>query len=119
MTILTGLAIGMTTSVFATNLLWVLLLANWVIEWQWAERWQALRNNRLLQAFLLLAAVHLVWLLGTENLAYGLYDLQKKLPLFVIPLVVLTSKPLQRKELLPVAAAYCLTVLTVSLVGLG
>ena len=109
----------MTTSVFATNLLWVLLLANWVIEWQWAERWQALRNNRLLQAFLLLAAVHLVWLLGTENLAYGLYDLQKKLPLFVIPLVVLTSKPLQRKELLPVAAAYCLTVLTVSLVGLG
>lgn len=109
----------MTTSVFATNLLWVLLLANWVIEGQWKEKWETMKHRPLLHAFLLMAAVHIVWLLGTENISYGLFDMQKKLPLLAIPLVVLSSKPLQRKELLPVAAAYCLTVLTMTFVGLG
>ena len=109
----------MTTSVFATNLLWVLLLANWVVEWNWHDKYQALRNNRLLHAFLILAAVHILWLLGTENLNYGLFDIQKKLPLIAIPLVVLTSKPLQSRECFIVAIAYAATILTVSLVALG
>ena len=114
-----GLVVSMTTSVFATNLLWVLLLANWVVEWNWKEKFSQFRQYHLLHAFLVMAAVHIVWLLGTSNLSYGLFDLQKKLPLLAIPLVVLTSKPLGRKELFPVAAAYCLTVITVSFVALG
>ena len=114
-----GLVVSMTTSVFATNLLWVLLLANWVVEWNWKEKFSQFRQYHLLHAFLVMASVHLVWLLGTSNLSYGLFDLQKKLPLLAIPLVVLTSKPLGRKELFPVAAAYCLTVITVSFVALG
>ncbi len=114
-----GLVVSMTTSVFATNLLWVLLLVNWVVEWNWKEKFSQFRQYHLLHAFLVMAAVHLVWLFGTSNLSYGLFDLQKKLPLLAIPLVVLTSKPLGRKELFPVAAAYCLTVITVSFVALG
>lgn len=109
----------MTTSVFATNLLWVLLLANWVVEGQWKAKWQSLRRSPLLQAFVVLAAVHIVWLAGTENLSYGLFDIQKKIPLLAIPLVVLTTPPLAGKERIPVAAAYCLTVVVMTFVGLG
>ncbi len=111
------LAVGMTTSVFLTNLVWVLLLANWVAEWDWGARLKALRSSRLLQAFLVLMGIHLLWLAGTADLAYGLYDIQKKLPLAAIPLVVLTSRPLARRELLCVAAAHGGTLLVLSVIG--
>ena len=109
----------MTTSVFATNLLWVLLLANWVVEGNWKAKGQALCQSPLLQAFIVLAAVHILWMAGTQNISYGLFDMQKKLPLLAIPLVVLTTPPLSHREQLPVAAAYCLTVLVMTFVGLG
>lgn len=115
--LLCGLAVSMTTSVFITNLLWVLLLANWVTEWNWKEKFAGFRHNYLLHAFLMMAGVHLVWLLGTHNLAYGLFDIQKKLPLFFIPLVALTTPPLSRRELSWVGISYVGTVLVVSVIG--
>ena len=108
----------MTTSVFVTNLLWTLLLVNWVAEWNWKEKFEDFRENYLLQAFLVLFAVHVLWLLGTSNMSYALFDLQKKIPLFVVPLVVSTSRPLVRKERLSVATLYVTTVLVVSIIGL-
>lgn len=108
----------MTTSVFATNLLWVLLLANWGCEWNWREKFCNFKHNHLLHAFLLMAAVHLLWLAGTQNMAYALFDIQKKLPLFLVPLVVLTSPPVTRRELTLIAISYVGTILVVSVIGL-
>ena len=34
----------MTTSVFFTNLLWVLLVVNWVVEWNWREKFADFRQ---------------------------------------------------------------------------
>ena len=100
------LAVAMTTSVFATNLLWFLLLVNWVAEWNWKEKFADFRSNYLLQAFLVLMAVHLLWLVGTSNMQYALFDIRKKLPLLAIPLVILTTRPLEYKESLNVGIAY-------------
>ena len=111
------LAASMTTSVFATNLLWTLLLVNWVAEWNWKEKFSDIRSNHLLQAFLVLLIVHLLWLIGTSNMDYALFDLQKKLPLFAIPLVVLTSRPLEQKERLNVGIAYTAAIMVVSIIG--
>ena len=111
------LAASMTTSVFATNLIWTLLLVNWVAEWNWKEKFSNFRSNYLLQAFLALLFVHLLWLIGTSNMHYALFDLQKKLPLFAIPLVVLTSRPLEQKERLNVGIAYTAAVMVVSIIG--
>lgn len=108
----------MTTSVFFTNLVWVLLVANWVAQWNWREKFADFGCNYLLQAFLALLAVHVLWLLTTDNIAYALYDLQKKLPLFCIPLVVLTTAPPTPKETLSIGVCYVGTVLTVTIIGL-
>ena len=112
------LAVSMTTSVFVTNLLWTLLLVNWVVEWNWKEKFANWGQNYLLHAFLVLLGVHLLWLMGTSNMDYALFDLQKKIPLFVIPLVVLTSRPLEHNERLSVAILYVTTVWVVSIIGL-
>ena len=111
------LAAAMTTSVFATNLIWTLLLVNWVAEWNWKEKFADFRHNYLLQAFFVLLGIHLLWLIGTSNMQYALFDLQKKLPLFIIPLVVLTSRPMEYVERLNVAIAYTAAVMVVSIIG--
>ncbi len=112
------LAIGMTTSVFATNLFWVLLVANWVAEWNWKEKFSDFMHNHLLHAFLVLAAVHIVWLIGTENMSYGLFDMQKKLPLLAIPLVVLTTPAPTLRDRRMIGISYVGTVLVVSIIGM-
>lgn len=111
------LAVFMTTSVFMANMMWVLLAANWVAEWNWKEKFGDFKQNHLLQAFAVLLAVHLLWLVGTENMGYALFDLQKKLPLFVIPLVVLTTAPPSKKELRAIGFCYITTILVVAVIG--
>lgn len=112
------LAVCMTTSVFATNLAWVLLLANWVAEWNWRDKFADFRHNYLLHAFMALLAVHAVWLIGTENLTYALFDLQKKLPLFALPLIILTTAPPNREESLCIGGCYVTTIFVVTAIGL-
>lgn len=108
----------MMSSVFCANLAWVLLLANWVAEWNWKDKFADFKHNYLLQAFLLLFIVHLLWLAGSANLDYGLFDIQKKLPLVAVPLVMLTTNPLNRRESFCVGLVYVLTVVVLSVIGL-
>lgn len=72
----------------------------------------------LLTAFLVLMAVHLLWLIGTANMPYGLDDIFKKLPLLAIPLVVLTSSPLNRKQLHLLFFFYIGTIFVATIIGL-
>lgn len=107
----------MTTSVFFANMMWVLLLVNWVAEWNWREKFADFKHNYLLHAVLVMLAVHILWLIGTENLSYAFFDIQKKLPLFALPLVILTSPRLNKKELMGVGACYLATILVMTIVG--
>ena len=43
--------------------------------------------------------LHLVGLIYTQNFDYALHDLKTKLPLFLLPLYISTSKPLNNKTL--------------------
>lgn len=116
--LLTLLGGCMVTSTWASNLVWVLLGANWVFEGRWREKWQMAKDSRLLHAYL---GVYLLLLLGmtwTENLHYGWWILQVKLPLLVVPLVVLTTRPLEGRVRHWVLWAYAATVLVVSIIGL-
>lgn len=108
----------MTTSVFLANLVWVLLLVNWLAEWNWKEKFHDIKSNHLLQAFGVLLAVHLIWLIGTANMSYAFFDLQKKLPLFVLPLVILTTAPTNLRERRIIGFFYIGTLTVVTLIGL-
>lgn len=116
MSLLSLLAVFMTTSVFMANMMWVLMLANWVAEWNWREKFADFRHQYLLQAFLILAGVHIAWLFGTQANPFS--AIQTQLPLFALPLVLLTSKPLDRKEMGIFAFLYVGTVFVVSIIGL-
>lgn len=116
LTLLIALVISMTTSVFVANMMWVFLLVNWVAEWNWKEKFAHFSHRYLLHAFLALTAVYMLWLVGTES--SWLAALQPQLALFALPLVLLTSSPLSRKELGLVAFHYVATIVVVSVIGL-
>lgn len=126
--LLTLLGGCMVTSTWASNLVWVLLGANWVFEgwsrpdgsnWHsgWREKWQMFRESRLLQAYIGLYLLLLIGMMWTESQPFGWSILQVKLPLLVVPLVVLTTRPLEGPVRHWVLWAYTTTVLVVSIIG--
>ena len=116
--LLTLLGGCMVTSTWASNLIWVLLGANWVFEGRWREKWQMARESRPLHVYLGLYLLLLIGMIWTENQPYGWSIMQVKLPLLVVPLVVLTSQPLRGRLRHWVLWAYATTVLVVSIIGL-
>lgn len=94
------IAVCMTMSVWACNLAWVVLLANWLVEWIWNDResrrkiLSGFKTNRLLQAFVALFLMYVVGLLWSSNWSYGLDSIRKCFPLIAIPMVLLTADPL-------------------------
>ena len=107
----------MVTSVWAANLVWVLLGVNWLLEGRWREKCQMARESRLLQAYLILYVVLLVGMLWTQNTIHGLDVLRVKLPLLVVPLVMLTTRPLTGRARQTVLVIYAGTVLVVSVIA--
>lgn len=98
----------------------ILLAVNWALEWDMRHKFTRdgrLRVTPLLTAFLVMMAVHLLWLIPSDNMAYGWNDLFKKLPLIAIPIVVLTSRPLNRKQITWLFFTFTATVFVATLIG--
>ena len=89
--LLTLLGCTMVCSTWAANLMWVLLVANWVLEGRWQEKWQMLKHSRALHVYLALWFLLAIGLLWSSNIGAGLQVMQVSLPLLAVPLVVLTT----------------------------
>lgn len=118
----------MVCSTWAANLVWVLMGANWFLEgwsrpdgsnWHstWSEKWRIARQSRALQAYIAFCLVLMVGLLWTADLGAGLSLLRVKLPLLVVPLVMLTTPPLEGRVRSVVLALFSGTVLVVSIIA--
>ena len=75
------LAGSQSVSKFMMSGMEILLAVNWVLECDYCRKWKAAKHSPLLWAFLVLMAVHLIWMYGSLNVDYGWYDIFKKLPL--------------------------------------
>lgn len=116
-TLLALLGVCMVTSVWASNLVWMLMALNWLLEGRWADKWRLARESRLLHAFVALYLLGVVGLLWSSNLSAGLNALEIKLPLLVLPLILLTTHPLTGQARHVVLWLYSLAVFVVSIIG--
>lgn len=94
---ISAFSIGLPTSKIILSLATILILLNLLLEADYKNYWQNIRNNRL---FLILAAyffLHLIGLLWSENLGYALQDIRIKLTIFLIPLAIV-CKPLESEK---------------------
>ena len=96
---------------------WILMLMGNLVDRRKTISAADTSGRWLLFAFMALMAVHLIWMLPSANRAYGWDDIFRKLPLIAIPLVVLTSRPLNRNQLSVVFAGFVLSVFVATIIG--
>ncbi len=82
------------------------------------EKWKKAVSNRALQLFLLFFTLHLMGLLWSEDLSYGLRILKLNLPLLGVPLVIATSTPLDMPRIRRILLFFSLAVFVSSLISM-
>jgi hypothetical protein len=90
----------------------------WLIEGGFKEKFLTTSKNKLLLSFLLFYFLHVAFMLITENTKNGLFELEKKLSLFILPLVILTKPALQepmRKKVLASFSISCFVMVLCSI----
>lgn len=100
------LAAALPLSIFATSVLQFGLVLNWIIEGKYREKWQRLRTNRAFWVFLAFMLIHIVGMLWSSDIHYGLQDLKIKLPILVIPFIVVSSPGLTLEQIRKILAAF-------------
>jgi hypothetical protein len=95
---LTGLiflALGMIYSGPVASISIMLLALNWFLEGNYKSRVSLFLRNKIAVILSLVFAMHLIGLCWSSDLTYGLDDVRTKIPLFVLPFIISTSKPLR------------------------
>jgi len=109
------LAISLPFSVYTTSMFMLLLSTNWVLEGRYVEKWKRAAGNRALQLFLVIFLLHLVGLLWSSDLAYGLKVVKIKLPLLALPVIIATSPSLGMLRVRRILLMFSLAVSAASL----
>ncbi len=101
-----SMGFGIMLGAVPTSVPQFILLINWLLEGGFAEKWRRLRYNKVFWALELVFAIHLLGLMYSADFAMGIKDLQIKLPLLILPLVLFSSNPLNNKENVLVLQAF-------------
>ena len=88
------LVIGLPFSNFLMSVSQFVLIGNWLVEGGIKNKLRGFGNNKTALIISSVFVIHLLGLLYTSDLNYGLEDIRKKVPLFLLPLIIATSKPL-------------------------
>jgi hypothetical protein len=91
------LIIGLPVSKFLMSVSQIILLCNWILEGDLKNKFKIFFANKPALILSSLLILHALALLYSADLAYGLKDVRIKLPLFILPLIFSTSKPVSKK----------------------
>lgn len=108
---LIGLASGMLFGTVPTSIPQIILAANWLLENNYNYKWQQLKSNSIFWILISLYVLHLLGMIYTEDISRGLADLRNKMPLFILPIILFSTKPLSQKEFRLLFGFFFLSVL--------
>ncbi len=97
----------------------IILLCNAALELNFSKKWKAMKSQPILWVLAGFIILHFVGLLWSTNIEYGLKDIRNKLPLIILPLIVVISKPLSKMEWRVLANLYLATLLIITLFSLN
>lgn len=122
---LCSIAIGLSLSKPLIGIGQLIIGFAWLLEGNYANRIRAFFTNKLAWVLISFFVISLLGLLYTTNFSYGITDIKRKLPFFVLPFILFSVK-LTSKELKLVFLVYLVGVLAatfwsifVKLGGLG
>lgn len=85
---LSSIAIGLSLSKPLIGLGQIIIGLAWILEGNYKQRIQAFFTNKIALALILFFVISVIGLANTSNFSYGLTDVKRKLPLFVLPFVL-------------------------------
>ena len=109
------IAVSLPLSNYFISVFQFLLLANWLAELRFREKWERVKSNRALQVFLLIFFLNAVGMIWTDNLVFGLHLMKVKLPLLALPLIIASSAPLDRLRVRRILLFFSASVFVASL----
>lgn len=112
-------AIGLSLSPAFMSIGQAVLALNWIVEADFGSKWQSIKTNYYLQAFLAIFAIHILGLLYTTNFEYAIKDLKIKLPLLILPIIIASTKQLNWAELKYILYSLIISVFASSLYSLS
>lgn len=113
-----GLAFSLPLNKVAMSISMMFIVLNLLLEGNFKSYFQNLKSSRLFLLILVLVLFHVVGLLWSSNIDFGLHDLRVKLPLLVIA-VTLFAKPIKEKSHISIVlGSFVLSVLTTSIINI-
>jgi len=112
-----ALAASLPLSIFTTSVAEIILVANWILERNFREKWSILRSRKSVLLIISIYLVHVLWLINTSDYSYAFHDLKIKLPMLVLPVVIGTSKALERIQIKWILVFFVCAVLAGTLVS--
>ena len=111
-------AVALPSSVFLMSLAQIILFVNWLAEGQHREKFQRFFSSRSALVFVSIYVVHIVFLFHSSDPDYGLSTLKSRLPVLLLPLMVVSSVPLSLKVWRWIMLAFSSAITVVSLFSL-
>ncbi len=112
------MACALPYSLFTVNVCLITLLSNWVLDFRWKEKIKRFQNTPTLWAFLLIYLSVVISFFYSENLIRANREIRMWLPMLIIPIVVATSQPLQKKEFKGILLLFSLSLSYTTFEGL-
>jgi O-antigen ligase len=97
----------------------VALIVNWITEPGLLTRLSGLKQQKAIWLFALFYLLHVVALIYTTNIKHGLFQLEKKSFLVVLPVIVLSSAPISRSEFAVILKTFLASVILASFICFG
>lgn len=110
-------AVSLPLSPFLLSVSQFFLAGNWIIEGQFKHKWQLLKQRKGLLIFFAIFLLHFVGLFYSQNITSALNDLKIKLPLFILPLILATSRPVGERETNRLLLLFALAALASSILS--
>jgi len=113
------LVVGMPTSTFLTSLPQIIMAANWLLEGGLKDKMKRFFANKAALVLCSFFVMHILGLIYTtsQGMDYGIEDIRKKLPLFLLPLIFSTSYSITEKEKRVIGIFFMLSVTFVTILG--
>ena len=99
---------------YVMSMMLLFITANWLIEWDFKAKWQRLKENRSVLLALLFMLVFSLGFIRADDYAVALDYWVTKLPLFMAPVLFVSSQRPKHKELNFILLCFILSVLYAS-----
>jgi len=97
----------------------ILLVITWLAEGKFDEKWRRIRSRPQVLIFIFIFLVPLLAMAYTKDIPFGLQDLKIKLPLFLLPLVLGSIKPLNKAEMRIILGGFVAAVIIGAMISLS